>query len=963
MEKLSHLGLSFMFRGGSLVLWDKDDDKEASQVSPKPKKSRQQVDDERSANPGATTSAESPKAEVPAAQAGHVSTSVKDLSALFAKTTTSQEQGVGTPAASAAAQATLQSAANDDGPPLRLTTPADDSPSAKDDVAQVHPEELVDEEAKATGGKDTAHPAGADASSGVKEVAGNKRPNTGRLEDVNKTPVDTVRSGRASPPQGVEPDGVVLSDPTDTKEKGVLETPGDATEREAPAADVSGGAQPHGASEPRVTTGVTGIAAPPQGVEPAGAFLSAGDVTAEGPPTAAGEEAEDAADGNVGHGTRGDVSRTAQAVNENEETKEDEGVLSDKVQGVGSYEDRTPPGQDVDVTPPPEPVHEGEPDARMAAARDRLDLANEILTMETVDLLDALLELSGGVLKGEAPALSVLEAKRQAGTLPSDGGGVLERIVSAYKTKTGNPAGKQVFKNIRDWEAARDAVLEADFALLQTEEKPAEPKDGERREGRGTVEGGGMERQITAGQGGQIAAVEEDVHTGEKSTGNGLTGGGADDEQGDENKENETGFEPESDSAEANRRGILTENGQDEGEGVGQDGERNARRTGTKSGGGQRRTVELNEIDGAKGVSEESDAGAERDESSVEAAAVGGRVSMIPQAPHLRSQTPASCDYVTVRGRGSGVGDAASQRLTRSRSVSPGRPPRYGERRRTQSASGIATPANPGYVSSAGLLHESNATVQATATPSTFCTPTSDEQAPLKNWVEKPAGCAFVVGGGGLALATGGQSTATAAANANGTGTISTAEKSATKKGSKAFTECEVRAVVTTSLASAGPVVAAAGGQSERVRTTARQETAAAEQEAAAREQAAAAKEQQAVAAGADPSPGVWAEVLASLLGEEDTDPKSRLDGASKPVGVHNADVVEDESVAAAVGLLRLASAVPEEEDFETILEPGDDAGSWLCDGKEAADAEGAAENGELVESQIAGVAERWLQE
>lgn len=103
-------------------------------------------------------------------------------------------------------------------------------------------------------------------------------------------------------------------------------------------------------------------------------------------------------------------------------------------------------------------------------------------------MIERLMELSGGVLKDQATLLDTLETAQSGGSLEVDGGSDLKRVVAAYKERTGNPAGKALYKSILAWEMAKEEVLDAEFALLTTADQ-AEAETGEGlRDGEGDQE-------------------------------------------------------------------------------------------------------------------------------------------------------------------------------------------------------------------------------------------------------------------------------------------------------------------------------------------------------------------------------------------------------------------------------------------------------------------------------------------
>lgn len=304
--------------------------------------------------------------------------------------------------------------------------------------------------------------------------------------------------------------------------------------------------------------------------------------------------------------------------------------------------DPTPDRHDA----PPEPDQEGGPDAGAAAAHEKLALANEVLLMETLDLLDGLQELSRGVLKPQAAMLAVLEADRRAGVLPEDGGSTLQQLVGKYKERSGNPEGKSIHRNIADWEAARDAVLEAKFALLETEEQRAAGEEGKQggEPGFNAEEDNEPDLRVLGERRQKALGGGDPKDVGEKIDSKGLNSVEA--ETGaDSDKENDPGLELNGDPDSAKKRGVFTENGQDGEESAGQEStEKESRGGETKKSGAKQSRLLSTGSDGGNGFSNESElvtAPGEVTEKSAEKAADGAKKgSLIPLPPHLRAQAP-----------------------------------------------------------------------------------------------------------------------------------------------------------------------------------------------------------------------------------------------------------------------------------------------------------------------------------
>jgi hypothetical protein len=130
-------------------------------------------------------------------------------------------------------------------------------------------------------------------------------------------------------------------------------------------------------------------------------------------------------------------------------------------------------------------------------------LRRETVCMETGEVIELLMELSGGVLKDEAMLLDALETAQLGGSLEVDGGSGLKRVVAAYKERTGNPPGKALYKSILAWEMAREEVLDAEFALLATADQ-AEAETGEGlRDGEGDQEEKPQNRKSGRDRGGK----------------------------------------------------------------------------------------------------------------------------------------------------------------------------------------------------------------------------------------------------------------------------------------------------------------------------------------------------------------------------------------------------------------------------------------------------------------------------
>jgi hypothetical protein len=123
--------------------------------------------------------------------------------------------------------------------------------------------------------------------------------------------------------------------------------------------------------------------------------------------------------------------------------------------------------------------------------------------METGEVIKRLMELSGGVLKDQATLLDALETAQLGGSLEVDGGSGLKRVVAAYKERTGNPAGKALYKSILACEMAKEEVLDAEFALLATADQ-AEAETGEGlQDGEGDQEEESQNGKGARGRGGK----------------------------------------------------------------------------------------------------------------------------------------------------------------------------------------------------------------------------------------------------------------------------------------------------------------------------------------------------------------------------------------------------------------------------------------------------------------------------